>query len=103
MTQQQLYEMLEETGLPIAYSHNEEYQEPPFIVYLFDASDDLIADNYNYLVRSYFNIELYTKTKDLVTETILEDKLKHYEIPYYKSEVYIDEEKVYRILYEIKI
>lgn len=102
MTQQQLYEMLEATGLPVAYSHNEDYQEPPFIAYLFDASDDLIADNYNYLIRSYFNIELYTRTKDLVTEALLEDKLKENEIPYYKSEVWLEDEKVFRILYEIK-
>lgn len=103
MTQSELYQELSKIGYPLAYSHFEEYQETPYMVYLFSLSDDLIADNHNYKEVSNFNLELYTDKKDLVAEKKVEDKLKELELPYLKSEKWIESEKVFQILYEIQI
>ncbi len=103
MTQAELYQELSEIGYPLDYSHFEEYQETPYMVYLFDSSSDLIADNHNYKDISNFNIELYTDIKDLVAEKKVEDKLKELELSYYKSETWIESEKVFQVLYEVQI
>lgn len=103
MTQAELYQELSKIGYPLAYSHFEEYQETPYMVYLFSYSSDLIADNRNYKDISNFSIELYTDKKDLVAEKKVEDKLKELELPYFKSETWIESESVFQVLYEIQL
>jgi len=103
MTQADLLTALKTIGLPVSYSFFPAVQVPPFITYQFSSSDDLFADNANAVAANNFQVELYTKTKDLVREKLLEDKLKSLELPYQKLETWISEEKVYQILYEIQI
>lgn len=108
MTQVELYRALESLGLPIAYNSfdtdpNNPPPNPPFLIYLFTYSDDFIADNINYKNIDNFQVELYTDKKDLSTEELVEDKLKELELPYYKSETWIESEKVFQILYEVQI
>lgn len=103
MTQAELYQELSKIGYPLAYNQFEEYQSTPYMVYLFSYSSDLIADNHNYKEISNFNLELYTDIKDLAAEKKVEDKLKELELPYYKSETWIESEKVFQILYEVQI
>lgn len=103
MTQAELYQELSKIGYPLAYSHFSEYQETPYMIYLFSYSSDLIADNRNYKEISNFSIELYTDIKDLAAEKKVEDKLKELELSYYKSETWIESEKVFQILYEVQI
>ena len=103
MTQSQLYEHLKSLGLPVAYNSFTDYQETPFIVYIESGSSDLIADNYNYKEIKNFDIELYTSWKSIPTEELIQDKLKELQLPYNKSEVWIQSERVFRILYEISI
>jgi len=103
MTQADLFTALKTIGLPVAYSFFATEQTPPFIVYQFSSSDDLFADNKNTIAANNFQVELYTATKDLVREKLLEDKLKSLELPYQKLETWISEEKVYQILYEIQL
>lgn len=103
MTQQELFKSLKEIGLPVAYSHFSDIPNPPYLVYLFSYSNDLIADNVNYKSISNFQIELYTTIKDLPSEKLVEDKLKEIELPFRKLETYIDSEKLFQILYEVQI
>jgi hypothetical protein len=108
MTQAQLYQALKSIGFPIVYHHFEGTDQnpvpaPPYIVYLFAYSSDLIADNINYAEISNFQVELYTTKKDLQSEALVQNKLKELELPYSKIETYLDTEKMYQVIYEIKL
>ena len=108
MTQAELFAALKAIGYPVAYSHFEGTSDdpvpsPPYLVYLFAYSDDLMADNINYAEISNFQIELYTAKKDLVAEKNVQDKLKELSLPYRKTEVWLESEKLYQIIYEIQL
>lgn len=103
MTLQELKQGLEGTGLPVVYHSFKKAPTPPYLVYLFSYSDDLMADNENYLEVSNFQVELYTKIKDPVTERLVEGKLKELELTYQKRETYIKSEELFQILYLVQI
>lgn len=103
MTQGELFQSLKEIGYPVAYAKFESDPTPPYLVYLFSYSNDLIADNINYLEISNFQIELYTTKKDLAAEKRVQDKLKELGLPYSKTETYLDSEKLFQVIYEIQI
>ncbi|MBB5325200.1 hypothetical protein HNQ34_002300 [Anoxybacillus tepidamans] len=103
MTQAELYQALKSIGYPVAYGSFSSSVTPPFITYQFAYSNDMMADNVNYVAIEDFQIELYTAKKDLVAEKKVQDKLKELGLPYRKFETYLDEEKVYQILYEVQI
>ncbi|UPK45766.1 hypothetical protein [Paenibacillus pabuli] len=108
MQQAELYQLLESIGLPLAYGEFKSTPElpapdPPFIVYQFGYSGDLMADNRNYLKISNFQIELYTDIKDLAAEGLVEDVLEVAELPYSKTEITLDSEAMYQIIYEIQL
>lgn len=108
MTQTELFQALKAIGYPVAYSHFEGTPQnpappPPFITYQFAYSNDLMADNLNYAEISNFQVELYTAKKDLVAEQKVQDKLKELRLPYTKMENWIDEEKLFQIIYEIQL
>ena len=97
-----LLALLKETGIPFAYDHFAEGEspEPPFVCYLLPQSDNFAADGMVYFKASGVKIELYTDTKDLSVEKKLEDALDRRRIFYNKSEVWIDSEKLYEVLYQ---
>jgi hypothetical protein len=105
MTYDDITNMLKEAGLPLAYDHFAEGEspEPPFLIFLFPGSDNMFADNSVYFKISQLNIELYTDKKDPELEEKLEDILTAHEIPWEKSEVWIDSEKMYEVLYQTEI
>ena len=96
-----LVKLLEETGIPFAYDHFAEGESPnpPFICYLLPQSDNFSADGKVYLKVSSVNIELYTDSKDLAVEQTLEAVLDTHGIFYDKTEVWIESEKLYEVLY----
>ena len=96
-----LVKLLEETGIPFAYDHFAEGEspDPPFICYLLPQSDNFSADGKVYLKVSNVNIELYTDSKDLAVEQKLEAVLDTHGIFYDKTEVWIESEKLYEVLY----
>ena len=103
MTQAELYQALKAIGYPVAYGSFSRPVTPPFITYQFAYSNDMMADNVNYVAIDDFQVELYTTKKDLVAEQKVQDKLKELGLPYRKLETYLDEEKMFQILYEIQI
>ena len=66
MTYENVIEMLEEAGLPLAYDHFAEGEspEPPFLIFLFPGTDNVFADDTVYQKIDELNIELYTDKKD---------------------------------------
>ncbi|MGR6765355.1 hypothetical protein ACU1JV_26665 [Paenibacillus sp. T2-29] len=108
MEQSELFVELKSLGMPATYSHFTVTEKnpapaPPFITFQFAYSSDMIADNKNYLEISNFQVELYTTKKDLASEKKVQDKLKELDLPYSKLESWLDDEKLYQILYEIQL
>ena len=100
-----LIKLLGETGIPFAYDHFAEGEspDPPFICYLLPQSDNFSADGKVYLKVSNVNIELYTDSKDLAVEQKLEAVLDTHGIFYDKTEVWIESEKLYEVLYSFEM
>ena len=102
---EKIVKILEETGLPFAYDHFAEGEspDPPFICYLVPNSDNFAADGKVYYKINELHIELYTDCKDLSAEQKLEDALDANGIYYEKSEVWIESEKLYEVLYTFEM
>lgn len=108
MTLPELRALLERTGFPVTYSHFKEDPEhpvpsPPYVVYLVSHSTNIYADNKVYMKIDDIQIELYTKEKDLNAESILENLLDEYEIPYDWDETFIESEGLFQKIYETRL
>ena len=99
-----LMQLMEEIGLPFAYDHFAEGEspDPPFITFLLPGSDNFAADGKVYLKIDEVHIELYTDEKNPETEALVEDVLDANEIFYDKTEVWIESEKLYEVLYSFE-
>ena len=97
--------ILNEIGLPYAYDHfaERESPNPPFICYLLPGSDNFAADGRVYYKINDVHIELYTDHKNTELELKVEEVLDRYNIFYNKSEVWIDSEKLYEVLYQFEM
>lgn len=95
--------ILESTGLEVAYNNFKTPPPLPYIVYLFTDSDNMPADNKVYKKINNYQVELYSKLKDIASEELIEDAFDDAEIFYEKSEIYIDSEGLYQIVYEIQV
>ena len=100
-----LLEILAEIGIPFAYDHFAEGEspEPPFICYLLPGTNNFAADGIAYFKINEVNIELYTDIKDLDVEQRLEAVLDQHGIFYAKSEVWIESERLYEVLYSFEL
>lgn len=58
---------------------------------------------YVYHSFTHLDIEVYTDLKDPELEQKVEAVLSAYELFYHKSEVWIEEEKMYEVLYELTV
>ena len=105
MTIENLVEMLQKTGIPFAYDHFAEGEspKPPFICYLLPGSNNFAADGKVYFKINQMRIELYTDSKDLAVERKVEMVLDESGIFYNKSEVWIQSEKLYEVLYSFEV
>ena len=101
----ELITILDSIGIPYAYDHFAEGEspEPPFICYLLPASDNFAADGRAYFKIDEVHIELYTDRKDLSVEGKIEAVLDAHGIFYEKSEVWIESEKLYEVLYTFEM
>ena len=98
-------ELVKSMGLPFAYDHFAagESPAPPFICYLTPGSDNFAADGRTYYKINIVNIELYTDTKDPSVEQKVESVLDANGIFYDKTEVWIESEKLYEVLYQFEL
>lgn len=97
-----IYQALQSTGLPCAYSHFKTSQEPPYIVYIGNGQDTLDADNTHYWRNNRYQVEYYFTTKNESAEASIEDALLGAGYLYEKSEdVFIEDQGVFVIYYYI--
>ena len=101
----EVLEILSMIGLPFAYHHFAEGEspDPPFICYLTPGSDNFAADGKVYYKINEFHIELYTDRKDPALEGSVEAVLDERGIFYDKTEVWIESEKLYEVLYTFEM
>ena len=99
-----LMQLMEEIGLSFAYDHFAEGEspDPPFITFLLPGSDNFAADGKVYWKITEVHIELYTDEKNPETEALVEAVLDAHEIFYDKTEVWIESEKLYEVLYSFE-
>lgn len=97
--------MMDEMKLPYAYHHfvEGESPDPPFLVFLYPNSDNFAADGMVYFKVNRLNIELYTDLKDVELEETVEAVLDKHGIFYEKSEVWIESENLYEVLYQMEV
>lgn len=105
MNYEEINEMMLETGLPFAYHHFAEGEspDPPFLIFLSTGENTFSADNLMYHSFKELDIELYTNEKSPETEAEIESILKRHHIFYNKTEVWIESEKLYEVLYEMEV
>lgn len=105
MSFEKIVEMLMAIGLPFAYHHFAEGEspDPPFIVYLSPGSHNFGADGKVYFKAKELDIELYTEKKDPELEEQVENLLDAAGLFYDKTEVFIETENLYEVLYELEV
>lgn len=105
MTQEELYSLLETIGIPIAHRvfPEEEGQTPPFAVYYRSGCKNEYADDKVYVKNQDFVLELYTEYRMPELEGKIETLFDENEIAYTTEEVYLDDEKMYEIIYEFTV
>lgn len=97
-----IYEVLQSTGLPCAYSHFKKPQAPRYLVYIGAGQDGFEADDTRYWRSNRYQIEYYFTAKDPDAEEAIEDALLAAGYIYEKSEdVYIEDEDVFVIYYQV--
>ncbi len=105
MTYDEIMQMAAETQLPFAYDHFAEGESPvpPFLIFLFPRSDNFGADDKVYVKSNILHFELYTDEKRPDIESRLETVLESHNLFYDKTEVWIAEERLYEVLYEMEV
>ncbi len=103
MTQTELISLLKTTGYDVAYHHFEERNNPPFVVFLRTDDENISSDYKVHGKFKNYQIELYTRKKDLVAEKKIEDVIGEIYSEYSTSETYIESEKLYQVVYQITV
>ena len=101
-----LFDALEATGFPVAYHHFNVADPPasfPFICWMVDYTDDLKADDFNYVGRTNVRIELYYQTPNWEDQEKLERQLQNLDLTFDKEEVWIEQEQIYQMIYESEL
>ena len=105
MTHDEVVAFVEAVGLPWAYDHFAEGEspDPPFLVTLYPSADNFAADGIVYFSSNVLHLELYTDKKDVDVEAKVEAALTGQGLYYDKSEVWIESERLYEVLYEMEV
>ena len=97
-----IYEILQSTGLPCAYSHFNNKQALPCIVYIGSGQDVFEADNTHYWKQNTYQVEYWFIEKNEINEANIEQALLDNGYLYEKSEdLYMEDEGVFVIYYYI--
>lgn len=97
-----IFETLQKTKLPCAYSHFQDKVEPPYIVYIGRGQETFGADNTWHFRDNRYQVEYYFTEKNEANEAAIEDILLNDGYNYEKSDdIFIEDEGVFVIYYYI--
>lgn len=109
MTLAQLKTVLSGTGLPVVYHQwrqgNAKGARPPLPRIVYQATNDnpFYADGVVYYACRAIEAALYTAEKDTALEAAVDTVLQGAEIAYTKTEGWMEDERVYSIIYEFEV
>lgn len=105
MTHKEVMDLVEQINITSAYHHFAEGEvvNPPFLVYLYPSSNNFSADGKVYCKIHRLDFELYTDKKYTKLERQVEAVLDKHGLFYEKTEVWIEKEKLYEVLYEMEV
>ena len=105
MTYEEICEMVQEIGLPFAYHHFAEGESPspPFLLFLSPGEHTFGAGDLMYISFKKLDIEIYTDEKSPETEERVEEILHQHNIYFTKTELWIESERLYEVLYETEV
>lgn len=102
MSEKELYTLLQELEIPVAYDRFKEVQNPPFMAYSMIPADVFNAENKTYYKSNNFQIEVVTLKHDVELLHQIEDLFDSHNIPYTTDdEVWDEDEKIYHNYYLI--
>lgn len=102
MSTSNIQSLLLTTGLPVAYSHFQTKQVPPYIVWTGSGQNTFGADDTWYHRRNTYQIEYYFTKKDEANESAIEEVLLGAGYQYTKSaDLFIEDQNVYLIYYDV--
>lgn len=105
MEHKKVKEMIEELGIPYAYDHFAEGEspKPPFVIFYYPRTSNFAADGIAYFKKNVLNVEVYTDEKDIELEERIEAVFERHGLFFVKTEVWIESEKLYEVLYEMEV
>ena len=105
MTYTEIASMVEGIGIPSAYDHFAEGESPPppFVLFLLPGTNNFMADGEVYEQVTEVSIELYTDLKMPPLEAQVERVLRAHDITWDKTEVWIEDEKLFEVRYELNV
>ena len=101
MTLKQIITLLKTTGYPVAYDHfPNAVPSVPYIGFRMTGTNNVFSDDHVHKQIAEFELELCTTTKNPAEEKVLTDILDANNICWeLVSETYIDDDKVYSLIY----
>lgn len=106
MARNEIAAVLASTGLPVVYYKWPDGSEPSFpcIRYVSEGSDDLMADDSNYLKVDRWSATLVSEWKDDASEELVEAALSGAGIAYSKgADYYADSERLNHVEYTFEL
>lgn len=96
---------LENFGNKVAYRAFPKGEAPdlPYICYLITGTNNFMADDVVYKEVFDINVELYTRTKEPQYEAEIEAAFLAEKITWNKTEMYLEDEDMYMIVYSIEL
>lgn len=86
-----------------AYSAFKEGKRNRFVIFYYQDSDDLYADNENYQSIEGLVIQYYSPNKDIKSERKIQKILSDNEIAYDKTTAYISDERINMTTYTTEV
>lgn len=102
MTNSEIGQMLEETGLPVFYEHGRRGAVLPYITYT-TTSDNFFADDKVYKKVYALRAVLYTDYKSQELEELIEGVFDAHGIAWEREEVYEQGSEVFLEIYESEV
>ena len=102
MNQVQIIALLSTLSIPSFYDHAPVGTVLPFIAIHTEQPNNFIADNQVYCEKWNFRIDLYSVKKDLTLETEIKTLLNENNIPWEKTEQYLDEQSCWEVEFEFQ-
>lgn len=103
MTKAEILVKLKSIGFPVAYREFDRPVSPPFITYLRAYEKKVASDSKTHGIWRTYNVELYTRGKDEISENKVEAVLNVIDPENESEETFIKSENMYQIIYQISV